>query len=107
MKISLDLKEDTDLRKYIKDMIKGQIKSIMRDEFKEIIESLMKETLTPKFKAIGREQAFKEFSTTFFRNYFEKGYDFGSGYTSTKRYNRLIEKLTKEILQDRIKESFK
>lgn len=37
MKIELSIKDDKELRKYIKDMIKGQIKNVIREEFDKII----------------------------------------------------------------------
>jgi hypothetical protein len=44
MKITLSLNDDVELRSYIKDMIRGQVKSVARDEMKSIIA----EAITPK-----------------------------------------------------------
>jgi len=45
MKIELSFKDDADLRKYIKDMIKGQVKTLLREEITEIIKDVHKNKL--------------------------------------------------------------
>ena len=42
MKIELSFKDDAELRKYIKDMIKGQVKNLVREEITQIIKDVHK-----------------------------------------------------------------
>jgi hypothetical protein len=51
MKLTLNIKEDKELRDYIKDMIKGQIMSIARKE----IRGLVMEALSDRIKNINTE----------------------------------------------------
>ena len=39
MNVSLNIENDKELRAYIKDAVKGQVMSIVRDEFLEIVKS--------------------------------------------------------------------
>ncbi|MFA5196607.1 MAG: hypothetical protein WC401_12480 [Bacteroidales bacterium] len=43
MNLKIDLKEDAELRAYIKDLIRGQIQSVLRKELKSIIEKVVDE----------------------------------------------------------------
>ena len=45
MKIELSFKDDAELRKHIKDMIKGQVKSLVREEITKIIKDVYKNKL--------------------------------------------------------------
>jgi len=40
MKIELSFKDDAELRKYIKDMIKGQVRKLVREEIDQIIKDV-------------------------------------------------------------------
>ena len=57
MKIELSFKDDAELRKHIKDMIKGQVKNLLREEIAEIIKDVHKNRLgkEPMEHAIGKE----------------------------------------------------
>jgi hypothetical protein len=46
MKVTLNIENDAELRSYIKDLVKGQVMSIVRDEFTEMV----KEELERKLK---------------------------------------------------------
>lgn len=50
MVIKLDIQNDKELRTYIKDMIKGQVTSIAREEIKEIISEIVDKKFLPKTK---------------------------------------------------------
>lgn len=47
MNVTLKIENDAELRAYIKDLIKGQVSSIIRDEFEEMI----KEEISKKVKS--------------------------------------------------------
>ena len=51
MKVTLDIKDDAELRNYIKDCIKGQVLSIVREEFIEAV----KAEITRKIDANSRD----------------------------------------------------
>jgi hypothetical protein len=51
MKVTLNIENDAELRAYIKDTIKGQVLSIVREEFLEIV----KEELERKLKGTDRQ----------------------------------------------------
>jgi len=48
MKVELSIADDRELRNAIKDLIKGEVTSIMRGEIKNIIADLVKEGIYPK-----------------------------------------------------------
>jgi hypothetical protein len=48
MKVELNIADDRELRSAIKDLIKGEVASIMRGEIKSIISDLVKEGAYPK-----------------------------------------------------------
>lgn len=48
MKVELSIADDRELRSAIKDLIKGEVASIMRGEIKNIISDLVKEGAYPK-----------------------------------------------------------
>jgi hypothetical protein len=48
MKVELSIADDRELRSAIKDLIKGEVASIMRGEIKSIIADLVKEGAYPK-----------------------------------------------------------
>lgn len=45
MKVSLELKEDTELRDYIKDMVRGQMKAIIRADAKDMVKQLFEKQI--------------------------------------------------------------
>lgn len=43
MKINLDIREDSELRAFVKDLIKGQVRSVAREEIRAIIKEVFLE----------------------------------------------------------------
>jgi hypothetical protein len=50
LNLKIDLKEDAELRSYIKDLIKGQVLSIARGEINQIIDEVLRTKITEKIK---------------------------------------------------------
>lgn len=48
MKVELNIADDSELRNTIKDLIKGEVKSVMRSELKGILKDLTQEQVIPK-----------------------------------------------------------
>lgn len=46
MKLNLNIEEDKELRAYIKDMIKGQVLSIIRSEVKDCLQTVLETKVT-------------------------------------------------------------
>ena len=48
MKVELDIADDSELRNAVKDLIKGEVKSVMRSEIRGILKDLAAEKVIPK-----------------------------------------------------------
>jgi hypothetical protein len=52
MLVSLSIKDDTELRNLIKDMIRGQVASVAREEIKGVLATVIDQKLIPKSKEV-------------------------------------------------------
>ena len=60
MKLELSIKDDKELRNLIKDMIKGQVTSIIRDELSDMIKEAMEKKLGVSLKNLDTETILRE-----------------------------------------------
>lgn len=116
MKVTLNIENDSELRLHIKDAIKGQVLSIVRDEFLQIVKDeiykkikgmnidffdrMLKESMIVAIiKLLREEHNVKEWNDSFIRvyinNYLEK-------IISQKDWNKVIDDLAKEKIKNLI-----
>ena len=60
MKIKLDLQEDDELRAYIKDLIRGQVVSIVRQDIQDVLHEVVERTVNGKISTDTRLGRFIE-----------------------------------------------
>ncbi len=95
MTVKLDLHDDKELRDMIKDLIRGQVKSIMRTDIDEI----MKEVVGDKMSKLSDVMA-KEIVKVV-HNFFEGGYRQGQGYQMIeKEIKEQVAATLKKVIQD-------
>jgi len=118
MIVKLDIKEDKELRNYIKDMIKGQVLSLTREEFLTIIrnelnskikgldstrfESLLSESMTKAIKEILSDVEFHgALNRQQVTAYVEKGI---AERLDKARFDSIIHNLVEQSLKTRVLE---
>jgi len=79
MKINIDLKDDAELRAHIKDMVKGQVTAIAREELK----GMVKETLEGKIKG-SEKDIFTSEAKHIISDFFNHNWQQGEGYRVIK-----------------------
>jgi hypothetical protein len=95
MKVNLDIRDDKELRDMVKDMIRGQVKSVMRTDIDEI----MKEVVGDKTAKLSDVMA-KEI-TKVVRDFFQSGYTRGPGYAMIEKEIKEQVALTlKKVIQE-------
>ena len=110
MKVTLNIENDAELRAYIKDCVKGQVLSIVREEFntiiKEELERHLKKTSTANFDFLLKNAMKESVGNILIREYGVSswGTDYIKPYVSekltavlaNKDWNSLIDTLAKE-----------
>jgi hypothetical protein len=91
MKVELSINDDKELRDCIKDMVKGQVKSILREELDKIIEDIHLHKVGKESIEHSIKQSIKEITYNYAERY-------------TREWN--IEKEVKEMIDKRINDYF-
>lgn len=93
MRVTLNINDDAELRDYVKDLIRGQVKSVIREEMSDILLSEIR-SKTRKMEIPKMEVMMKEL--------IEKEVRHALGTTS---YNSFIQVEARRIIQDVISEA--
>lgn len=98
LNLKINIQEDEELRRYIKDCIKGQVLSVARQEIKVVIKEVFEAKIKDSEKAghLNADTIIKEEITKLVKTTLNVG-----------QYSpSLIQKMTREILEAELKEAF-
>lgn len=113
MKVTLNIENDDELRAYIKDCIKGQVLSIVREEFKQIVqdeierkikgsdmrnfERMQLNATTEAIRSIlSKEHSISRYNNNFIKPFIEE--ELKTALRNTN-WNKIVEELAKEKIR--------
>ena len=101
MKLELNIEDDKELRDYIKNLVRGQVQSLTREDVREVLQNLFGQ----KFEGLNLQEILKEVATQQIKEIFASGMKTGYGYSGT--LEGYVKQQVDGAIQENLKEKLK